>query len=67
MKRTIKYTALFLLIFVVFLGSAGIGNWVLLSSGCIWTSSVSFGVSMLAGLGFVVSLLQIISDLTHLF
>jgi hypothetical protein len=44
-----------------------VANWVLLLSGCIWTSSASFGISFIAGLGIGMPIVQFIWDVTHLF
>ena len=67
MKHTLKYATFFVTAFVVFSVSAIVANWVLLLSGCIWTSSASFGISFVAGLGLAIPIVQFIWDVTHLF
>ena len=67
MKSTLKYATFFVMAFVIFTVSALFANWILVWSGCIWTSSASFGISFIAGLGIALPLAQFIMDLTHLF
>jgi hypothetical protein len=67
MKSVIKYATFFVTAFVVFTVSSLVANWVLLLSGCIWTSSASFGISFIAGLGIGMPIVQFIWDVTHLF
>lgn len=67
MKVALKCATVFVTVFLVFLGSSFLANWVLLLSGCIWTSSASFGISMLAGIGLLFPTLQFVSDVTHFF
>jgi hypothetical protein len=67
MKCALKYATVFVTVFCVFLCSSFLAHWVLIWSGCIWTSSASFGITMVAGLGILFSVLQFISDITQLF
>ena len=66
MKRVIKYATFFVTVVVVFTVSALVANWVLLLSACIWTSSASFSISVIAGLGIGLPIVQFILDVTHL-
>lgn len=62
-----KILAIFAIAFVIFLLSGWLAQAVMLVTGCVWTSSASFGFTFLAIAGVVASVASNIWDLTHLF
>jgi hypothetical protein len=50
MKSMLKYATAFVAIFAIFLSSALVADWVLSWSGCIWSSSATFGISFISQL-----------------
>lgn len=62
-----KILAIFAVAFLVFAASGWLAQLIFVATGCVWTSTAGFGLSFL-GLGAaVLSLVNGVWDLSHLF
>lgn len=62
MKKLCRTLMFLLMVIVLFAASSVIAHAVLMWSGCIWTSTASFGVSFVAGLGLAFPIVQLAWD-----
>lgn len=63
----LKLTAIMMLLAGIFLASGWIANSVLLYTGCLWTSSGTFGLSFIGISAVIVNLINSFIDVTSLF
>ena len=63
----IKTVAIFVVAFLVFSASGWLAQMIFAGTSCVWTSSFSFGLSFLSLGTAVLSLMNGVMDLSHLF